>query len=39
MTIEVGSSKGIRELGFNEEKTEPGYGKNLIVRFKNGSQN
>jgi hypothetical protein len=37
MTVEVGISKGIRELGFNKEKTEPGYGKNLSVRSKNGS--
>jgi hypothetical protein len=39
MTVEVGISKGIRELGFNKEKTKPGDGKNLSVRFKIGSQN
>jgi hypothetical protein len=39
MTIDVGTSKGIRKLGANKEKTEPGYGKNLFVRFKTGPQN
>jgi hypothetical protein len=33
MTIEVGICKGIRELGFNKEKTEPGYGKKFICQI------
>jgi hypothetical protein len=39
MTIEVGISKGIHELGSNKEKIEPGYSKNLSVGFKIGPQN
>jgi hypothetical protein len=31
MTVEVGISKGIRELGSNKFKNEPGYGKNLPI--------